>query len=83
MLGKKKGSQFTHVTCTGLCGDEFLIGTTAMRILGRSESADRRAQVRQVVAMPAPEGRIHVVGWSMSNDNAEISVESRDAWLNR
>ena len=80
---KKQGSQFTHVTCKGLCGGEFLIGTTAMRILGGSESGDRRALVRKVVSTPVPEGRIHVVGWSVSGDHADLSVESRDAWLNR
>lgn len=82
-LEKKDNSQFTHVTCIGLCRTEFIIGTTAMRRLGSPEGAEGRAKVRKTVALPVPEGRIHVVAWSMVHDDAELSVENRDAWMNR
>ena len=82
-LETKDGSQFTHVMCVGLCRTEFIIGATAIRVLGSPDGADRRAKVRKTLSQAVPEGRIHVVAWSVANHDAELSVESRDAWMNR
>jgi hypothetical protein len=82
-LEKKDGSQLTHVMCVGLCRTEFIIGATAIRVLGSPEGAVRRAKVRRVVSQVVPEGRIHVVAWSLALDDAELSVESREAWMGR
>lgn len=80
---QKAGSQFTHVMCKGLCHGKFIIGTTALRVLSGGDGAERRAKVRRVGSLPVPEGRIHVVAWSMAQDDAELSVEGRNSWLNR
>lgn len=82
-LQKRNGSHFTHVMCDGRCRSEFLIGATAMRVLGHPERAPRRERISRTVALPVPENRVHVVAWSTVNDDAELSVQKRDAWMKR
>jgi hypothetical protein len=79
----KSASQFVHVICTGECRNEFVIGATAMRVFAMPDGAARKARAAGVVRSSVPPGKIHVVAWSVSNKDAELSIESRDAWIGR
>lgn len=80
VTSSREGSKFLRVVCAGSCGNEFMIGCTAVRVFATAEGATRRARVANVVATSVAPGKIHVVAWSHSSNDAELSVESRDTW---
>jgi hypothetical protein len=69
--------------CTGRCRHPFIISATASRMFVTPEGAESKARAAHKVAGRLPTGRIHVVDWSFSHDDVDLSVGLKNAWMSR